>query len=150
MDTYVFGVFETQQSDEPIEIVVLGINCTVTAHSLLDALLGIRMPRSGSVRLIQTVDFAIATCWDWNQFIGHLCVPYFIAMKDSWPRDEWYVLTPDIHLQLVSTLDSANNEVASAYIYPVDRKTGISNFNRCILVWTDTHKYIDDFIKGDY
>ena len=150
METYIFGVYETPQSEEPIETVVLGINCTITAHSLLDALLGDDMPKTGHVRLIKSVDVAVDTYWDWHQFIGNLCVPYFTAMKGIWPQDEWHTLTPDIELQLVSAFDSANNEIDSAYIYPVNRETKRANTKRGILVWSTTHKHIDDFIKGDF
>ena len=150
MNTYVFGVFETPQSQEPIETVVLGINCTVTAHALLDKLLGADMPKTGNVRLMQSLVSEPRTCFDWITSVCQLCVPYFTAMQNDWPEDEWHTLTPDLDLQLVSDYDSANNELRTAYIYPVNRDTGQTNGLRSFVVWSDVHKALSDFIKGDF
>ena len=143
LTTYVFGIFEYADTKEPIETVVLGIDCKVTAHSLLDALLGKYMPMSGQIRLIQTTVFDPQGYIEWHRAVCMLCVPIFTAMKDSWPKDEWHTLTPDLDLQLCSDFDSANNEIKTAYIYPVEGK---QTDTKSILLYSTVYS-IDDFIK---
>lgn len=149
MKQYTYGIFADKQVEQDtIELVTIGLECALTANFLFTALLGDAKPVGGTVELIQTTEVDPTNFFGWHKAICQLCVPYFIAHKDCWPEDDWISLTPDMDLQLCSDFDSANNELATAYVYPVkDKRT---DGTKGVLIFSNVFRSLDDFIKGVY